>query len=81
MFVLTVPLLVLVLWVRTGFRRGDVEPGRTFSLMTDACLDMLPNCSRPYVRVDMVGVGVVLAMQQLWSDQLDGFNGVLVKDG
>jgi hypothetical protein len=56
MFVLTVPLLVLVLWVRTGFLRGDIEPGLAFSLITDCCLDMLPNCSRPYVRTDIFGL-------------------------
>ena len=31
-FVLAVPLLVLVLWVRTGFRRGDIDVG-CFSLI------------------------------------------------
>lgn len=48
MFVLTVPLLVLVLWLLTGFLRCDVEAGLALSLITDCCLDMLPNWSRPY---------------------------------
>jgi hypothetical protein len=55
MFVLTVPLLVLVLCVRTGFLLGDIEPDLFFSLITEWCLDILPNCSRPKADTDIFG--------------------------
>jgi hypothetical protein len=58
MFVLTVPLLVLVLCVRTGFLLGDIEPDLVFSLITDWCLDRLPNCSRPKADTDILAGGV-----------------------
>jgi hypothetical protein len=36
MVVLTVPLLVLMLWWRTGFRRGETDTDGAFSLSTEA---------------------------------------------
>ena len=50
-FVLTVPLLVLVLWALTAFLRGEVETETegAFSLMIEGCLEMYPYCSAPYI--------------------------------
>lgn len=41
-FVLTVPLLVRVLWARTGFRRGDIEDGLLSGLIMEECRLMCP---------------------------------------
>lgn len=65
MFVLTVPLLVLVLWLRVGFLRGEVVTEGAFSLMTEGWRFMWLYASS-YISTDIVGMLLCCLSIGLW---------------